>query len=359
MSSSATASTTGTSTASSKPGTSSTSSTSSTTAPRPTARFLDRVEDSAQITTGAKVQVWGGPETGKSHDAYENLPRPLLVVDSDVSAGLFADDRFEGFKRLGPDTVPDLETLVAFLEEFTSDARWYKSYKSLLIDSLTQFVDPKVAELGIDNSSAAPAANVDELQGASRSRAIAEQGRAQADWARIAKELTRLIRKVSALGVHVYVVAEERTKFIGNRPGDGEDGAKSSLSPKKFTHAFDLIVQKTSRSEVVVRKTRYRAWSKDQKLSEWSAARDLAPVFGGAVQKSAGLDDFDPATTAHEELMDLLKTLGSDARGGKIPLAKMREYLAVAKNNDLAESDVQKVLNAVRRAFGDPATRAA
>jgi hypothetical protein len=321
--------------------------------PARTPRFLDQVEDSASLAMGAKVQVWGGPETGKSHDAYENLPRPLIVVDSDVSAGLFNDDRFDGFKRLGPDKIPDLETLVAFLDEFTSEPRWYRSYKSLLIDSLTQFVDPKVAELGIDNSSAAPAANVDELQGASRSRAIAEQGRAQADWARIAKELTRLIRKVSALGVHVYVVAEERTKFVGNRPGDGEDGAKSSLSPKKFTHAFDLIVQKTSRSEVVVRKTRYRAWSKDQKLSGWSAARDLAPVFGGAVQKSAGLDDFDPATTAHEELIELLKTLGSDARGGKIPLAKMREYLAVAKNNDLAESEVRKVVNEVKRGYGE------
>ena len=324
-----------------------------------TPRFLDQVEDSASLAMGAKVQVWGGPETGKSHDAYENLPRPLIVVDSDVSAGLFNDDRFDGFKRLGPDKIPDLETLVAFLDEFTSEPRWYRSYKSLLIDSLTQFVDPKVAELGIDNSSAAPAANVDELQGASRSRAIAEQGRAQADWARIAKELTRLIRKVSALGVHVYVVAEERTKFVGNRPGDGEDGAKSSLSPKKFTHAFDLIVQKTSRSQVIVRKTRFRAWSKDQKLTGWSAARDLAPIFGGTVQKNAGLDDFDPATTAHEELMELLKTLGSDARGGKIPLAKMREYLAVAKNNDAAESEVRKVLNAVRRAFGDTTTRAA
>jgi hypothetical protein len=329
------------------------------TNPARTPRFLDQVEDSASLAMGAKVQVWGGPETGKSHDAYENLPRPLIVVDSDVSAGLFNDDRFDGFKRLGPDKIPDLETLVAFLDEFTSEPRWYRSYKSLLIDSLTQFVDPKVAELGIDNSSAAPAANVDELQGASRSRAIAEQGRAQADWARIAKELTRLIRKVSALGVHVYVVAEERTKFVGNRPGDGEDGAKSSLSPKKFTHAFDLIVQKTSRSQVIVRKTRFRAWSKDQKLTGWSAARDLAPVFGGTVQKNAGLDDFDPATTAHEELMDLLKSLGSDARGGRIPLAKMREYLAVAKNNDVPESEVRKVVNSVRRTFGDSATQAA
>jgi hypothetical protein len=154
-------------------------------------------------------------------------------------------------------------------------------------------------------------------------------------------------------------VAEERTKFVGNRPGDGEEGAKSSLSPKKFTHAFDLIVQKISRSEIVVRKTRFRAWTKDQKLSGWSAMRDLAPVFGGTVQKSAGLDDFDPATTAHEELMELLKTLGSDARGGKIPLAKMREYLAVAKSNDAAESEVRKVLNEVKRVYAGSATRAA
>ena len=36
---------------------------------------------------------------------------------------------------------------------------------------LTQFVDPKVAELGIDNSSAAPTAQVEELHGAQRSRA--------------------------------------------------------------------------------------------------------------------------------------------------------------------------------------------
>ena len=323
------------------------------------ARFLDQVEDSTQLAMGAKIQVWGGPETGKSHDAYENLPRPLIVVDSDVSAGLFNDDRFEGFKRLGPDKIPDLETLVAFLDEFTTDPRWYTAYKSLLIDSLAQFVDPKVAELGIDNSSAAPAAHVDELHGGARSRAIAEQGRAQADWARIAKELTRLIRKVSALGVHVYVVAEERTRFVGNRPGDGEEGAKSSLSPKKFTHAFDLILQKTTRGEVVVRKSRYRKWAKDERLDGYRAARDLAPIFHGAEHKASGLDDFDPATTAHEELMELLRTLGSDAKGGRIPLAKMREYLAVAKNNALAAPDVRKVINEVKRAFGDGGERAA
>ena len=248
-------------------------------------RFLDQVEDSTQLATGAKIQVWGGPETGKSHDAYENLPRPLIVVDSDVSAGLFNDDRFEGFKRLGPDKVPDIETLVAFLDEFTSDPRWYRAYKSLLIDSLTQFVDPKVASLGIDNSSAAPTAQIEELSGAARGKAIAEQGRAQADWARVAKELTRLIRKVSALGVNVYVVAEERTKFVGNRPGEGEEGAKSSLSPKKFTHAFDLILQKTSKGDVIVRKTRYRKWWKDQKLAGYAAARDLAPILLSTEQK--------------------------------------------------------------------------
>jgi hypothetical protein len=303
------------------------------------ARFLDQVEDSTQLAMGAKIQVWGGPETGKSHDAYENLPRPLIVVDSDVSAGLFNDDRFEGFKRLGPDKVPDIETLIAFLDEFTSDPRWYRGYKSLLIDSLTQFVDPKVAQLGIDMTSVTERAD----------------GRAQADWARVAKELTRLIRKVSALGVNVYVVAEERTKFVGNRPGEGEEGAKSSLSPKKFTHAFDLILQKTSRDDVIVRKTRYRKWAKDQKVAGYRAARDLAPILQGVEQKGAGLEDFDPGTAAHEELMELLKSLGSDVRGGKIPLAKMREYLALAKNNEAGEPEVRKVINEVKRTYASAA----
>ena len=329
-----------------------------TSTPR-VSRFLDQVEDSAQLAMGAKVQVWGGPETGKSHDAYDNLPRPLIVVDSDVSAGLFNDDRFEGFKRLGPDKVPDLETLVAFLDEFTTDPRWYKSYRSLLIDSLTQFVDPKVAQLGIDNSSAGVTAQLDDTQGSARSRAIAEQGRAQADWARIAKELTRLVRKVSALGVNIYVVAEERTKFVGSRPGEGEEGAKSSLSPKKFTHAFDLILQKTGRGEVVVRKTRYRKWSKDQRIGGYDARRDLAPILQGAELKAAGLEDFDPGTTAHEELMELLKSLGSDAKGGRIPLARMREFLALAKNNDASEPDVRKAINEIKRTWGDTGTRAA
>ena len=314
---------------------------SSTPPARP--RFFDQIEDSTQLAMGAKIQVWGGPETGKSHDAYENLPRPLIVVDSDVSAGLFNDDRFEGFKRLGPDKVPDIETLIAFLDEFTSDARWYRTYKSLLIDSLTQFVDPKVAQLGIDMTSATEKTD----------------GRAQADWARIAKELTRLVRKVSALGVHIYVVAEERTKFVGNRPGDGEDGAKSSLSPKKFTHAFDLILQKTSKSDVIVRKTRFRKWGKDQRLAGYKAQRELGAVFAGREQKAAGLEGFDPASTAHEELMELLKSLGSDAKGGRIPLAKMREYLAIANDNDRAESEVRGVINAVKKTYGDGATKAA
>jgi hypothetical protein len=324
-----------------------------------TTPFLEQVEDSAQLSMGAKIQVWGGPETGKSHDAYENLPRPLIVIDADVSAGLFNDDRFEEFKRLGPDKVPDLETLIAFLEEFTTDPRWHRTYKSLLIDSLTQLVDPKVAQLGIDNSSKAAAAHVEDLHGGARSRAIAEQGRAQADWARIAKELTRLIRRVSALGVHVCVVAEERTKFVGSRPGDGEDGAKSSLSPKKFTHAFDLILQKTSRGEAIVRKSRYRRWAKDQRVTDFVGTRDLAPIFSGSEQKAPGLEDFDAGSAAHEALMELLKHLGSDAKGGRIPIASMREYLAVARNDALTEPEVRKIINTIKQTYGHSGTQAA
>lgn len=318
-------------------------------------RFLDQVEESANLVMGAKIQVWGGPETGKSHDAYENLPRPLIVIDSDVSAGLFNDDRFEAFHRLGPDRIPDLETLIAFLGEFTSDARWHRHYRSVLIDSLTQLVDPVVAELGIDNSSPALATIASGASGTMRGRATGVAGRAQADWARIAKELTRLIRRVSALGVHIYVVAEERTRFAGQRPGEGIDGAKSSLSPKKFTHAFDLILQKISREEVVVRKSRYRGWAKDERLAAYVATRDLAPLLIGGRAKRSGLRDFDPATAAHEELFELLQSLGSEARGGRIPPAAMHEYLALARNNEASEGDARRAINAIRRRHGPPA----
>src|SRR5688500_4105942 len=213
---------------------------------------------------GVKAQVWGASATGKSHDAYENLPRPLVVVDSDVAAGLFADDRFEDFKRLGPDKIPDIETLIQFLEEFCADPRWYRQFKSLMIDSLTNLVDAKVADLGIYQSSEAH-----------------DRGKGQVDFARAAKKLTKLIRRVSALGVHVYVTAEERTRYIGGKPADGDDRGKSSLSPSKFTHAFDIIVQKLSETQVVVRKTRYRKWRRDQRLDDYLASRDLLPILLG------------------------------------------------------------------------------
>jgi len=297
--------------------------------------FIDQLEDSTEITTGVKVQVWGASATGKSHDAYENLPRPLIVVDSDVAAGLFADDRFESFKRLGPDKIPDVDALVAFLEEFVSDPRWYRTYKSLLVDSLTNLVDAKVAALGIDQSSEGR-----------------DSGKGQVDFARAAKQLNRLLRRVSALGVHVYVTAEERTKYVGGRPAEGQERGKSSLSPTKFTHAFDLIVQKLGEKEVVVHKSRYRKWRPGQKLSGYAAHRDLLPILLGREPKSAGLDGFDPATPAHEELMELLRELGSTAKpGGRIPAAEMRQLLAAAMDNDLAESSVREISAEVRRKY--------
>lgn len=297
--------------------------------------FIDHLEDSTEITMGVKVQVWGASATGKSHDAYENLPRPLVVVDSDVAAGLFADDRFEGFKRLGPDRIPDIDTLIAFLEEFIADPRWHRQYRALLVDSLTNLVDAKVAQLGIDQSSEGR-----------------DAGKGQVDFARAAKTLTRLVRRVSALGVHVYVTAEERTKYVGGRPADGDERGKSSLSPTKFTHAFDLIVQKLSEKEVVVHKSRYRKWKKGQRLGGYVAHRDLLPILSGREAKAAGLEHFDPATGAHEELMELLRELGSTAKpGGRIPVTEMRPLIAAAMDNDLAESSVRAITAEVRRKY--------
>lgn len=309
--------------------------------------FIDQVEDSADIQMGVKAQVWGASGTGKSHDAYENLPRPLVVVDPDVAAGLFADDRFEGFKRLGPDKVPDIEALIAFLEEFVSDPRWYKQFRAVLIDSLTNLVDAKVAELGIDQSSDGR-----------------DRGKGQVDFARAAKRLTQLIRRVSGLGVHVYVTAEERIRYIGGKPAEGDDRGRSSLSPTKFTHAFDVILEKRSEAQVVVRKSRYRKWKKDQRLDGYVASRDLAPILAGKEAKAAGLENFDPATPAHEELLELLRDIGSTAKpGGRIPVPEMRHLIQVASNNDLAEAQIRSVINDVRKRYtgrsGEPSAKVA
>jgi hypothetical protein len=293
------------------------------TNPARTPRFLDQVEDSASLAMGAKVQVWGGPETGQEPRRYENLPRPLIVVDSDRVGGLFNDDRFDGFKRLGPDKIPDLETLVAFLDEFTSEPRWYRGYKSLLIDSLTQFVDPKVAELGIDNSSAAPRRTSTSCRARRAAARSPEQGRAQADWARIAKELTRLIRKVSALG-RARVRRGRGADEVRRQPAGRRRGRREVVALAEEVHAR----VRPHRAEDLALGGR-RAEDALSRLVEGSEAerggrqsRDLAPCSAAPCRRARGLDDFDPATTAHEELMDLLKTLAPTRGGGKIPLAK-------------------------------------
>ena len=304
--------------------------------------FIDQVEDSTEIVMGVKAQVWGASATGKSHDGYENLPRPLVVVDSDVASGLFADERFEGFKRLGPDKIPDVDALVSFLEEFCADPRWYKQYKSLMIDSLTNLVDQKVAELGIDQSSEAR-----------------DKGKGQVDFARAAKKLTRLIRRVSSLGVHVYVTAEERTRYVGGKPAEGDERGKSSLSPTKFTHAFDLIVQKVSERQVVIRKSRYRKWRKDAKLDQYAANRDLLPILLGKERKAPGLDAFDPATPAHEELLELLRDIGSTAKpGGRIPVPEMRGYIEKASDNELTEPQIRAVINELKKKYASKVSEA-
>jgi hypothetical protein len=209
------------------------------------------------------------------------------------------------------------------------------------VDSLTNLVDAKVAALGIDQSSEGR-----------------DGGKGQVDFARAAKRLNRLLRRVSALGVHVYVTAEERTRYVGGRPAEGSDRGKSSLSPTKFTHAFDLILQKLGEKEVVVHKSRYRKWRRGEKLTGYAAHQDLLPILLGREPKAAGLDGFDPATSAHEELMEVLRELGSTAKpGGRIPAAEMRRLLAAATDNDLAESSVRALAADVRKKYG--AARAA
>lgn len=68
--------------------------------------FFQESRSGADFRMGLKVQVWGRAATGKSHDGYGTLPRPLVVVDADVASGLFVDGRFPSFTRLGPDQIP-------------------------------------------------------------------------------------------------------------------------------------------------------------------------------------------------------------------------------------------------------------
>ena len=138
------------------------------------------------------------------------------------------------------------------------------------------------------------------------------------------------------------------------RPAEGQDRGKSSLSPTKFTHAFDLILQKTGEAQAVVRKSRYRKWKRDQKLDGYVASRDLLPILLGKEQKAPGLENFDPATAAHEELLELLRDIGSTAKpGGRIPVPEMRGYIGIATNNDLSEQSVRQVINEVKKKYGN------
>lgn len=308
-----------------------------------TGTFLSKVKDLSEVRSGLKVQVWGGTETGKSHDAYLHMPRPAVVVDGDVSGERFqhtlTPDR-GAVKHFGPDVIPDLETLVAFLEEFASTPEWYKQYKSLIVDSLTIYTDDKVERLGIDQTS----------------DARDNRGKGQTDYAKITKKLTRLIRKISALGVHVYIIAEERTKYEGSKPVESQDASakgKSSLSPTKFTFPFDLIIQKSTKDTAVIRKSRFDEFKKDQKITGYDAANVIGKIVEGQIKKVVGLDSFDPECNEQEELMELLKSLGSDQRGGKIPKAEMQQYLLLAKDNSKTPSEFAAAIADVKAKYGE------
>ncbi len=50
---------------------------------------------------------------------------------------------------------------------------------------------------------------------------------------------------------------------------------------------------------------------------------------------------------------------GSTARGGAIPVEVMRQYIAIAMNNDLAESSIRKVIDEVRATYPMPEPKVA
>ena len=88
-------------------------------------------------------------------------------------------------------------------------------------------------------------------------------------------------------------------------------------------------------------------------LTSGVLAQEPMPGAAAISLANAGLEGFDPATGGHEELMELLRELGSTAKpGGRIPAADMRQYLAAAMDNDLSESSVRGIAAEVRRKFG-------
>ena len=301
--------------------------------------LLAAAQPSTNMKLGIKILNFSQSGLGKSHDFYTVAPRPLLVGDSDASAGAFNRDGFEGFSRV---PLSSLAQLQALCDELIAEAeKGNFPYRSLFVDSMTVLVDKLIAELGIDMSGAV------------------SNPKGQASFAREAKGINRRIRILSGYGIHFFATSEERNKYAGGKIDADNAEAVSSLSDSKFRYAFDFIYGKQARDVVLIDKSRFADWQEGQTYEGFDAMTHLTPLIAGTAKKAAGLDGFDPATSAHDELMSLLKAKKSVGRGGVIPDAAMLEYVAMAKNNALESGVVRKAINDLLAQYPDAVAHAA
>lgn len=300
---------------------------------------LDQAKDSDKLAFGAKILNYSASSLGKSHDFIVSAPRPLLVVDSDAQSNKFADGRFEKFKGV---TIFDLPVLQATLDDLLGRAtrKGEGVYQSVAIDSLTVIIDGRIRDLGIDASDAEAAK------------------RGQATFAREVKQLAQTIRRLSAVGIHVCVTSEERNEYEGGEVKRELAKAKSSLSVAKWRYLFDFVYRKTARDIIVVDKSRYVDWAEKTTYGEFDATVHLGPMFAGTAKRHRGVEAFNPATAVHEQLIDLLRSRGSQGRGGVIPDQQMSEYIALAHSDEDRERDVLDAIAEIDTRYPAAATAA-
>lgn len=299
-----------------------------------TTSFLSKVKKASELKLGTKLQLHGPSGSGKSHDIYKvlhHLGLKCLAIDSDATV-----DKFTGREGFGdPDSLHlfTIKELIGVMEEVIDEAKaGDRVCDALFVDSLSNIVDMEIRRRGID-------VTTDGMADATKT--------AQADWARDARYVNLLMRQLSAFGIHFIVSAETRTRYKGARIDAATAYDVSALSPRKFRYPFDAIVHKSDRTTADIDKTRYEKWPNEGfVIKDWDAIRELGDILSFKAKKQVGLDDFNPFSQAHEDLMQLLKKIGTEARGGKLTNAEAKRLATMAKSEtpeEVVAAEIKKL----------------
>jgi hypothetical protein len=299
--------------------------------------YRDRVTSVQNLVQPPKILVFAPSQMGKTHDALANLPRPMLFIDTDVSAKSMSEGgRFEDFDT-PRQPVLTMEALITELREFVNDKEARTYYKSIVIDSLSVVWDRLTRELGVGQGGSTNPMNQIKL-------------------ASLSKELKELLKAPSAFGVVVYATAEARLKMErteGRRQNFNADAAVASagLSEDKFFHAFDIVVGKTAQDKAIIAKSRYGSFKKGDVIENYQFATHIMPMVEGKVGRKVGADSFDPASVAQEDLYDLLRDLGSEPKGGKIPKEEMARLFGIATGDESFEPAARAAASDLRARY--------